>query len=327
MTTALPLPLLSVRGLSKSFVHRNWCGRVIRHIPAVADVGFDVARGRTLGLVGESGCGKSTTGRLVLRLIEADAGDVRFDGVDIRAAAPARMRTLRRDMQLIFQDPYSSLNPRLTIGGLIEEGLIVHGVRNRGEREDRVAAVLRRVGIRPEYMGRYPNEFSGGQRQRIGIARALVLRPRLIVADEPVSALDVSVQAQVLNLLAEIQEEFGLTAVFIAHDMAVVEHVSEEIAVMYRGRIVERGRTEEVIADPLHPYTRALLDSVPSLRPRAPRRARPARDDTDGERGGGGCPFRARCDLRMPICRMVPPNTEVRPGRVVACHLHQGQAG
>ena len=261
--------LLSISGLSKAFVRYDWLGRIAGSVQAVTDVSLTVRRGQTLGLVGESGSGKSTTGRLVLRLIEADSGHITFDGKDVRAASPNELRRLRRDMQFIFQDPYASLNPRLTIRSIIEEGLIVHGLRNRSEREDRIAAMLRRVGIRPEYMNRYANEFSGGQRQRIGIARALVLVPKIIVADEPVSALDVSVQAQVLNLMTELQEEFKLTMVFIAHDIAAVEYMSEEIAVMYRGRIVEQGPTEQVIGSPNHSYTRSLIASVPSLTPAA----------------------------------------------------------
>lgn len=261
--------LLSISGLSKAFVRYDWLGRIAGSVQAVTDVSLTVRRGQTLGLVGESGSGKSTTGRLVLRLIEADSGHITFDGKDVRAASPNELRRLRRDMQFIFQDPYASLNPRLTIRSIIEEGLIVHGLRNRSEREDRIAAMLRRVGIRPEYMNRYANEFSGGQRQRIGIARALVLVPKIVVADEPVSALDVSVQAQVLNLMSELQEEFKLTMVFIAHDIAAVEYMSEEIAVMYRGRIVEQGPTEQVIGSPNHSYTRSLIASVPSLTPAA----------------------------------------------------------
>ena len=259
-------PLLRVRGLRKSFPVRSGWGRAREEVVAVDGVDLDLAAGRTLGLVGASGSGKSTLGRCILRLIEPDAGGVELGGVDVLALSGEELRRFRRHMQIIFQDPYGSLNPRLTVGAAIEEPLAVHGLGSADARRLRVRELLEMVGLSPTHADRYPHEFSGGQRQRIGIARALALRPRLIVADEPVSALDVSVQAQVLNLLAELQRELDLTLLFVAHDLAVVEHVSHEIAVFEAGRIVERGPSERVIHAPEHPATRRLRDAVPTLR-------------------------------------------------------------
>jgi oligopeptide/dipeptide ABC transporter ATP-binding protein len=317
--------LLEVKSLRKYFpTHQGLLGRAGPPVRAVEDVSFTLARGRTLGLVGESGCGKSTTGRLVLRLIEPDAGEIRFEGRDLRALSPAELRPLRRDMQLVFQDPYGSLNPRLAIGEIIAEALIVHGLGDRGERHDRIASVLRRVGIRPELMRRYPHEFSGGQRQRIGIARALVLQPKLIVADEPVSALDVSIQAQVMNLMVEIQQEFGLAYLVVAHDLAVVEHLSDDVAVMYLGRIVELASDRDLYAQPLHPYTEHLIASVPTLEPGAPRRRRPLPGEVPSPMAPPpGCHFHPRCPKASEICRRVAPALdEPVPGHWVACHHH-----
>ena len=251
--------LVRVRGLVKHFPVAG-SDDVVR---AVDGVTFEIFRGETLGLVGESGCGKSTAGRCLLRLIEPTRGEVRFEGEDVLALPGGELRRLRREMQIIFQDPYASLNPRMKVRDIVAEPLIIHQIGDRAGRRERVADLLRRVGLDPDYMNRYPHEFSGGQRQRIGIARALALNPKLVVADEPVSALDVSVQAQVVNLLADLQEEFSLTYLFISHGLAVVEHISDRVAVMYLGRIVEVASAEELYANPLHPYTRALLSAIP----------------------------------------------------------------
>jgi ABC-type oligopeptide transport system ATPase subunit len=261
-------PLLSVRHLKTYFpVKRGLLRRQVGNVKAVDDVSFDVGRRETLGLVGESGCGKSTVGRSILRLIPATSGSVHFQGEDVLDAGTARMKQLRREMQIIFQDPGGSLNPRMTVGRIVGEPLVVHKVASGGELEDRVATLLRKVGLQPDHLYRYPHEFSGGQKQRIGIARALALEPEFIVCDEPVSALDVSVQSQVLNLMADLQEEFGLSYLFIAHNLAVVEHFCDRIAVMYLGKIVELADRDTLYNNPLHPYTRALLSAAPNPDP------------------------------------------------------------
>ena len=266
-------PLLRVEGLKTYFpVKRGLLRSTVGHVRAVDDVSFTVGRGETLGLVGESGCGKSTVGRTILRLIPATAGSVHFDGRDVFAADRAEMKQLRRQMQIIFQDPVGSLNPRMTIGRIIGEPIAVHGMAKGSELDGRVESLLRRVGLEPEHARRYPHEFSGGQRQRIGIARALALEPRFIVCDEPVSALDVSIQSQVLNLLADLKDEFGLSYLFIAHNLAVVEHFCDRVAVMYLGRIVELADRDTLYRNPLHPYTRALLSAAPTPDPKAKRR-------------------------------------------------------
>ena len=321
----VPVPdLLKVTDLVKRFpAGRRLLGRPDAWVRAVDGVSLTVARGETLGLVGESGSGKTTLGRCILRLIEPDRGSILFDGVDILSLSKRRMRALRREMQIIFQDPFGSLNPRMKVSTIIAEPLIIHGLARRQDRPRRVAELLEMVGLDPGCGGRYPHEFSGGQRQRIGIARALAVSPRLIIADEPVSSLDVSVQAQVLNLLAELQERLGLAYLFIAHDLAVVRHISDRVAVMYRGRIVESARAEDLYAHPLHPYTRALLASVPVRDPdqRRPRSLLAGEPPSPvGEMQG--CSFASRCPLVEERCRREDP--ALRPhgeGRQVACHL------
>jgi len=312
--------LLKVESLAK---HYEIGKSVVR---AVDGVSFTIGARESLGLVGESGCGKSTVGRSILRLIEPSAGQVVFDGEDVLGKSPREMRDLRRDMQIIFQDPFSALNPRLTVAQAIEEPIIIHGRSSRAERRAKVDEALRLVGLRPEHRDRFPHEFSGGQRQRIGIARALVLDPRFVVADEAVSALDVSVQAQILNLLHDLQERLGLSMLFISHDLGVIRYVCQRVAVMYLGRIVEIGTVEDVIREPLHPYSRLLLSAVPKLDPRQ----RSRRSTVAGELPSpldppGGCPFHTRCPHRMPVCDQIAPSMSgAAPDRSVACHLFGG---
>jgi peptide/nickel transport system ATP-binding protein len=323
-----PPPLLRVTGLQKLFpVRKGFLKRTVGYVRAVDGVDFHIDEGETLGLVGDSGCGKTTTARCILRAIEPTRGEILMrvaDGgvVDLGALRPAELRPLRREMQMIFQDPFTSLNPRMTLLDLVGEPLLVHGMTSRREREARVADLLRRVGLRPEYMRRFPHAFSGGERQRIGIARALAVHPRLVVADEPVSALDVSVQAQILNLLVDLQADFRLTYLFVAHDLSVVRHISNRVAVMYVGRMVELGETEEIFTTPRHPYTAALLSAVPEPDPRARRRrivlqgevANPAAPPT-------GCYFHPRCPHAIDPCRtQTPPWEELSPGHFVSCH-------
>jgi oligopeptide/dipeptide ABC transporter ATP-binding protein len=309
--------LVSVRGLVKHFPVEG-SDDVVR---AVDDVSFDIFAGETLGLVGESGCGKSTVGRCLLRLIEPTAGEIVFEGQDVLSLDKKRLRQLRREMQIIFQDPYASLNPRMKIGDIIGEPLVIHDQGTRSERRDRVASLLQRVGLDPDYMNRYAHEFSGGQRQRIGVARTLALNPKLIVADEPVSALDVSVQAQVVNLLQELQEEFKLTYLFISHGLAVVEHISTRVAVMYLGRIVEIADAAELYAQPLHPYTQALLSAIPIPDPRQKRKRIILQGDVPTPiNPPSGCRFRTRCPIAIEECARVDPELrEVAPGHHVAC--------
>jgi oligopeptide/dipeptide ABC transporter ATP-binding protein len=316
--------LISVRGLVKHFPVEG-SDDVVR---AVDGVSFDILAGETLGLVGESGCGKSTVGRCLLRLIEPTAGQVIFEGQDVLSLDKKRMRQLRREMQIIFQDPYASLNPRMKIGDIIAEPLVIHNQGTKSERRDRVASLLRRVGLDPDYMNRYAHEFSGGQRQRIGVARTLALNPKLIVADEPVSALDVSVQAQVVNLLQELQEEFKLTYLFISHGLAVVEHISTRVAVMYLGRIVEIADAAELYARPLHPYTQALLSAIPIPDPKQKRKRIILQGDVPTPiNPPSGCRFRTRCPLAIEECAHVDPELrEVSPGHHVACIRVQGWA-
>jgi len=319
-------PLLRVRGLRTRFaVRRGALGRTVAELRAVDGVDLDIERGQTLGLVGESGCGKSTTGRSILRLVEPNEGEILFDGEDVRALDRAGLRRFRRRAQIVFQDPYGSLNPRVSVGAMLEEALRVHGLGG-GRRRDRVVELLERVGLRPEHVDRYPHEFSGGQRQRLGIARALSVEPDFLVLDEPVSALDVSVQAQVVNLLQDLQRDLGLTYLFIAHDLALVEHVSDRVAVMYLGRIVESALAEDLYRTPRHPYTRALLSAVP--RPDPVGREKRTRIVLSGDVPSPvspptGCPFHPRCPhpARDDTCRSVAPALlEKATGQWAACH-------
>jgi oligopeptide/dipeptide ABC transporter ATP-binding protein len=316
--------MLSVRGLTKHFpVRSGLLQRVTGAVKAVDDVSFDVARGETLALVGESGCGKTTTGRALLRLIEPTRGSVHFDGTDLMALEGEALRRMRRRLQIVFQDPYGSLNPRMTVGAAIREGLIVHRLAEGVEADRRVATLLDEVGLRPEVATRYPHEFSGGQRQRIGIARALAVEPSFVVCDEPVSALDVSVQAQVVNLLRDLQRDRGLSYLFIAHDLAVVSHMADRVAVMYLGRIVELAPRAALFATPRMPYTRALLSAVPVPQPGAARqRILLPGDPPSPANPPSGCVFHPRCPhpLKDAACtRLVPPLEEKAPGHFVAC--------
>ena len=315
--------LLRVTELTKHFVSRR--GKV--SIRAVDGVNLTLESGETLGVVGESGCGKSTLGRTILRLLEPTSGEVVFEGKDLLTLGPAALRAKRRDMQMIFQDPFASLDPRLNIGTIVAEPLVIHRIGNRASRREAVVDLLETVGLESDATQLYPHEFSGGQRQRIGIARALALRPRLIIADEPVSALDVSIQSQILNLLVELRQRFGLSYIFISHDLAVVEHVSDTVAVMYLGRIVETAASEELFARPSHPYTEALISAVPQSEP-ARRGARMVLkgEMPDPENPPSGCPFHPRCPKAMDLCSSDTPNetnigSEDRP-HFVRCHLY-----
>lgn len=322
-------PVLEVRDLKKHFpVRKGLLRSVAGHVFAVDGVSFSIARGETLGLVGESGCGKSTVARAVIRLIEPTAGEVRILGRDILPLSKHEMREYRRQAQIIFQDPFSSLNPRMSAGDIVGEPLFVHGIGDKKEREERVAALFVRVGLRPTQMNSLPHQFSGGQRQRIGIARALALDPQLIVGDEPVSALDVSIQAQVINLMMDLQEEKNLSYLFIAHDLAVVEHISHRVAVMYLGRIVEYADKRTLFSSPQHPYTEALLSAVPVPKPKMKRQKQLLQGDVPSPiNPPSGCHFHTRCPYATEQCKMeVPPLIELERGHWAACHLRKPTA-
>jgi oligopeptide/dipeptide ABC transporter ATP-binding protein len=319
-------PLLEVDGLKKHFpIRKGFFSRASGSVYAVDGVSFSIGRGETLGLVGESGCGKSTVGRTVLRLLEPTQGTIKVAGQDITQLDSQDLLPYRRRLQMIYQDPYASLNPRMTAGEIVGEPLIVHDLGAPEERKDRVAALFERVGLRPEAVNSYPHEFSGGQRQRIGIARALSLNPELIVGDEPVSALDVSIQAQIINLLMDLQDEFKLSYLFVAHDLAVVEHISHRVAVMYLGRIVEMTDKRSLFEMPLHPYSEALLSAVPIPKSsaRGRRRVILTGDVPSPINPPSGCHFHTRCPYAMPRCKTeVPALREVTPGHLASCHLH-----
>lgn len=319
-------PLLQIKDLSKYFpVNR---GAIMTHkigdIKAVDRISFDIQAGETVGLVGESGCGKTTTGRAILKLVEPSAGEIVYNGQNITHLDKNAMAPLRREMQIIFQDPYASLNPRLTVGEAIGEPLVAHGMAKRAQAKERVLELLRVVGLAPFHYNRYPHEFSGGQRQRVGIARSLVMNPRFVVADEPVSALDVSIQAQIINLLQRIQDEFQLTFLFISHDLGVVRHLSDRVVVMYLGRLAEMAPTEQLFAEPRHPYTQALLSAVPSLKQRRQKRRLVISGDVPTPfNPPNGCRFHTRCPMAMDICREVEPTWQrIDDGHFVACHLY-----
>jgi len=317
-------PLLEVKHLKKHFpIKGGVFSKTIGYVYAVDDINFTLSKGETLGLVGESGCGKSTTGRTILRLIEPTAGAISFEGQDITTLDKSAMRALRREMQIIFQDPYASLNPRMTVGSIIGEPLEIHKIAKGSEKEERVASLLQKVGLRAEDMRKYPHEFSGGQRQRIGIARALALNPKLIVCDEPVSALDVSIQAQVINLLEDLQAEFGLSYLFIAHNLNVVEHISDRVAVMYLGQIVELASDEELYKNPQHPYTEALLSAVPIPDPTVKKKRIILEGDVPSPiNPPKGCHFHTRCMYKEKICEEVEPEfKDIGGGHWVACHF------
>lgn len=317
-------PLLEVNDLVKYFpVHGGIFQRKVADVKAVDGISFDIRAGEVLGLVGESGCGKTTTGRLLLRLIQPTRGRITFDGQDLLAMRPRELKAARAQMQIVFQDPYASLDPRLPISEIVGEGLSNHGMKNRRRRGEAVAEILEKVGLRRYYTNRYPHEFSGGQRQRIGLARALVLRPKFVVADEPVSALDVSIQSQVLNLMAELKAEFGLTYLFISHNLGVVQHVSDRVAVMYLGKIVELAASDDLYRSPQHPYTQALLSAVPTpSRHEKRQRVILTGDVPSAVRPPSGCRFHTRCPLARPVCGEVEPQLELKAaGHWAACHF------
>ncbi|NJN15299.1 MAG: dipeptide ABC transporter ATP-binding protein [Oscillochloris sp.] len=316
--------LLEVKDLKKYFpIKGGILRRTVASVKAVDGVSFTVRRGETLGIVGESGCGKTTTGRTVLRLEQANSGEVLFEGKDVLKAGGRQMKSLRRDMQIVFQDPYASLDPRITIAESIAEGLVIHNIGNPKERQERVREVMARVGLHTAQMNRFPHEFSGGQRQRVGIARALIMEPKLIVCDEPVSALDVSIQSQVLNLLKSLQREFGLTYLFIAHNLAVVEHISDRVGVMYLGKMVELSGREDLFREPLHPYTKALISAIPNPDPTSRRERIVLQGDVPSPiNPPAGCRFHPRCWIARDICReQEPALEEKKKGHWAACHF------
>lgn len=315
--------LLKVDNLKKYFLKRSSSLKNASYVKAVDDVSFEVFEGETLGIVGESGCGKSTTGRTIMRLLEPTSGSIKFDGEDLSTLSKKVIREKRRDIQMVFQDPYASLNPRHTVKKILEEPLIVHKLGNSQERKEKVDEYLEIVGLDSYHAKRYPHQFSGGQRQRVGIARALMTNPKLIIADEPVSALDVSIQAQVLNLMQRLQEDLKLTYIFIAHDLGVVRHISDRVAVMYLGSVVELAESESLYAEPLHPYTKALLSAVPIPDPSYEREKIIITGDISSSFTDSGCKFQARCPYATVTCKMNTPKlVEVKPGHSVACHLY-----
>jgi oligopeptide/dipeptide ABC transporter ATP-binding protein len=323
------LTLLKVENLRKAFkVSANRPGAAKQSLKAVDGVSFEIKNGETLGLVGESGCGKSTTGKLLLRLIEPDSGSIQFDGRDVAGMGHRELTAIRRDMQMIFQDPYSSLNPRMRVGEIIGEPLVVHSLAKGRAIKEQVLTLMQKVGLAPEHYDRYPHEFSGGQRQRIGIARTLAVQPRLIVADEPVSALDLSIQAQIVNLLKDLQEEFGLTYLFISHDLGIIEHVCDRVAVMYLGRIVEVATAEQLYHQPCHPYTEALLNAVPIPDPQRVRKHQVLSGEVPSPIDPpDGCHFHPRCPYAQKICRKeYPALTDHAEGHHSACHF-SGEVG
>ncbi len=320
-------PILQVRDLCKHFPikSKGFFKKRVALVKASDGISFDLKRGETLGLVGESGCGKTTTGRSILRALEPTSGEVLFrsgpDEVNLARLPASELKPLRTRMQMIFQDPFSSLNPRMTVGAIVREPLDIHGIGGKAEREEKVAHMLEKVGLKPEHKSRYPHAFSGGQRQRIGIARALIMHPELVVCDEAVSALDVSVQAQVINLLQDLQKDLGLTYIFIAHDLSVVKHICDRIAVMYAGRIVELATTEQLFSNPMHPYTKALLSAVPNPDPDQPMNMELKGEVADPGNLPSGCAFHPRCTVCVEGCRSAVPELVKQPdGRTVACH-------
>lgn len=319
-------PLLEIKNLRKYFpIHGGIMNRVVNHLKAVEDVSFTIQRGETFGLVGESGCGKSTTGRTILQLAKPTGGEVLYKGQNLVGMEKGQLRSLRREMQMVFQDPYSSLNPRLKIYDILAEPLKAHRVGDAESRKDVIAAILEKVGLTEDHMFRYPHEFSGGQRQRVGIARAIILNPELLVLDEPVSALDVSIQSQILNLLQDLQEEFELTYLFISHALNVVAHVCDRVGVMYLGRLVEVGPVEALYEQPLHPYTRSLLAAIPHPDPTERTEEVLLEGDVPSPLDViDGCAFRARCREALPECRVLKPELQWHPSGVqVACHLYR----
>ncbi|MFJ7728530.1 ABC transporter ATP-binding protein [Neobacillus sp. NPDC097160] len=317
--------ILEVENLKKHFpIKKGVFSKQVGAVKAVDGVSFHVRKGETLGVVGESGCGKSTLARLIIRLLEATDGQIKLDGQELTTLPKEEMRLKRRDIQMVFQDPYASLNPRWTVERTLLEPMRVYEIGSKKERKEKVLELLNKVGLDPSYAKRHPHEFSGGQRQRIGIARALVLNPKLIIADEPVSALDISVQAQVINLMQDLQDQFNLTYMFITHDLSVVEHISDRVAVMYLGKIVELSSKEQLFANPLHPYTRALMSAAPEVNPKQKKERIVLKGDVPSPANPPkGCAFHTRCPSCMEICKVETPKLkEILPGQVTACHLY-----